>query len=69
MSSVKTDRPHARGPGHPLGRTTETLGAWMLAILWLLPLVYAVSASVHHRDAATSFDLTAPLTLDNSVRV
>lgn len=37
----------------------------MLGILWLLPLLYALWASVHHREAAASFDLTAPLTLDN----
>ncbi|GAA1136094.1 carbohydrate ABC transporter permease [Ornithinicoccus hortensis] len=51
------------------GRILETAGAWLLGILWLIPLVFAVWASVHHRDAATSFDLTAPLTFDNFASV
>lgn len=55
--------------GFRLGRTMETLGAWLLAALWLLPLLYALWASVHYRDAATTFDLTAPITFDNFVSV
>jgi sn-glycerol 3-phosphate transport system permease protein len=55
--------------GLRIGRVVETGGAWLLGILWLLPLLYALWASVHARDAATSFDLTAPLTLDNFVQV
>ncbi len=47
----------------------ETGGAWLLGILWILPLLYALWASLHHRDAATRFDLTAPLTLDNFLAV
>lgn len=55
--------------GFRIGRTLETVGAWLLGILWLLPLVYALWASVHTREAATTFDLTAPLTFDNFVSV
>lgn len=47
----------------------ESAAAWFLGLLWLAPLAYAVWASVHQRDAATSFDLTAPLTLENFVAV
>lgn len=55
--------------GFRLGRVLENVGAWLLGVLWLLPLLYALWASVHDREAATSFDLTAPLTLDNFVAV
>jgi sn-glycerol 3-phosphate transport system permease protein len=43
----------------------ETVAAWVLGILWLLPLLYAFWASVHSAGDATRFDLTAPLTFDN----
>jgi len=46
-------------------RAVETVGAWLLALLWLAPLVYAVWASVHPREFATRFSPTAPVTLDN----
>jgi sn-glycerol 3-phosphate transport system permease protein len=52
---------------HRLGRTLETVGAWMLGILWLLPLLYAVWTAFHPAAYATQFDLFAPLTLDNLV--
>lgn len=55
--------------GFRISRLLETAGAWILGILWLLPLLYALWASVHHRDAATSLDLTAPLTFDNFLSV
>ncbi len=48
-----------------LGRTLETTGAWMLGILWLLPLLYAVWTAFHPAAYATHFDLFAPLTLKN----
>ncbi len=43
----------------------ETVGAWMLGILWLLPLLYAAWAAFHPAAYATHFDLMAPLTLAN----
>jgi sn-glycerol 3-phosphate transport system permease protein len=45
----------------------ETLGAWLLALLWLLPLVYAVWTAFHPAEYATRFELAAPLTLQNFV--
>lgn len=60
---------HPGAAGFRISRLLETIGAWVLGILWLIPLVYALWASVHHRDAATSLDLTAPLTLDNFISV
>ncbi len=43
----------------------QTLGAWLLAILWALPLLYAIWTAFHPSEFSTRFDLTAPLTLDN----
>lgn len=43
----------------------ETLGAWVLGIAWIMPLLYALWAAFHPSEFATRFDLTAPLTLDN----
>ena len=46
----------------------DTLGAWALGLLWILPLAYAMWAAFHPPAYATRFDLFAPLTLDNSAR-
>jgi sn-glycerol 3-phosphate transport system permease protein len=52
--------------GHrPWDRWLETVGAWMLGILWLLPLLYAAWAAFHPAAYATHFDPLAPLTLAN----
>jgi sn-glycerol 3-phosphate transport system permease protein len=47
------------------GRALETVGAWMLGLLWLLPLLYAVWTAIHPAAYATRFDLFAPLTWNN----
>ncbi len=44
------------------------LGAWTLAILWILPLAYAVWTAFHPSAYETRFDLFAPLTLENFIR-
>ncbi|MCY7305884.1 MAG: carbohydrate ABC transporter permease [Rhodoferax sp.] len=46
----------------------DTLAAWLLAILWVLPLVYAVWTAFHPAEFSTRFTLFAPLTLDNFAR-
>jgi sn-glycerol 3-phosphate transport system permease protein len=46
----------------------DTAGAWLLGILWMLPLVYAAWAAFHPAAYATNFDLFAPLTLSNFER-
>nr|WP_313658518.1 carbohydrate ABC transporter permease [Achromobacter ruhlandii] len=46
----------------------DTLGAWALGLLWILPLAYAVWAAFDPPAYATRFDLFAPLTLDNFAR-
>jgi sn-glycerol 3-phosphate transport system permease protein len=43
----------------------ETAAAWMLAILWVLPLAYAVWTAFHPAAYSANFVLTAPLTLEN----
>jgi sn-glycerol 3-phosphate transport system permease protein len=48
-----------------LPRTLETAGAWVLGILWLLPLLYAAWTAFHPAEFSTRFVLTAPLTLEN----
>ncbi len=48
-----------------ISRTLETAGAWLLGLLWILPLVYAVWTAFHPSEFATRFVPTAPLTLEN----
>ena len=49
-------------------KLTEPLlsaGSWLLAGVWIAPLLYAFWAGFHPAEYATNFSLTAPLTLDN----
>lgn len=46
-------------------RALEIAGAWLLGLLWVLPLMYAVWTAFHPAAYATHFDPVAPLTLDN----
>lgn len=48
-----------------LPRAIEIAGAWMLGLLWVLPLLYAGWAALHPAAYAAHFDLLAPLTPDN----
>ena len=43
----------------------DTVAAWLLALLWILPLLYAVWTAFHPPEYSTRFALFAPLTLDN----
>jgi sn-glycerol 3-phosphate transport system permease protein len=52
----------------PVARLIETAGAWLLAVLWILPLLYALWASLHPSEYSAHFILDAPLTLDNFVK-
>lgn len=51
-----------------LALTLETIGAWLLAIIWIMPLAYAVWTAFHPPEFSTRFVLNAPLTLDNFQR-
>ena len=46
----------------------DTLAAWALALLWILPLLYALWTAFHPSEYSTRFSLLAPLTLDNFAR-
>ena len=46
-------------------RKLETAGGWLLAILWVLPLAYALWAAIHPSEFSVRFVPTAPLTLAN----
>jgi sn-glycerol 3-phosphate transport system permease protein len=48
--------------------TLEVVGAWLLALLWLAPILFAAWAAFHPAEYLTRFDLTAPLTLVNFER-
>lgn len=39
--------------------------AWLLGLIWLFPLLYAIWAAFHPSEYATRFDLFAPLTTEN----
>ncbi|AWK85807.1 ABC transporter permease [Azospirillum thermophilum] len=43
----------------------ETAGAWLLGILWVLPLLFALWTAFHPGAYAVRFDPAAPLTLEN----
>ncbi|WP_151445539.1 carbohydrate ABC transporter permease [Lacisediminimonas profundi] len=46
-------------------RWLETTSAWVLGLLWMLPLAYAFWTAFHPAEFATRFSLDAPLTLKN----
>jgi len=48
-----------------IGQSLEIGAAWLLAIIWLMPLLYAFWSAFHPAEFATRFSLFAPLTLDN----
>ncbi len=43
----------------------EIVAAWVLALLWISPLLYAFWAAFHASEYAIHFNLSAPLTLNN----
>ncbi len=47
------------------GLALETAAAWVLAVLWILPLFYAFWTAFHPTEFATRFQLLAPLSLQN----
>ena len=61
-------------PGVRLGaqgdaqRMLETVAAWLLGVLWVLPLLYAFWTAFHPSEYSTSFTLAAPWTLANFVK-
>ncbi|MGY6570062.1 MAG: carbohydrate ABC transporter permease [Salinarimonas sp.] len=49
-------------------RALFVAGAWTLALVWILPLAYAVWTAIHPSAYETRFVLLAPLTLENFTR-
>lgn len=62
--TASTNPYEPRGFSHAL----ESTGAILLALIWILPLAYAVWAAVHPPEFTTRFSLFAPLTFENFVR-
>ena len=63
----------AAAPSHPYephgaSRLVETAAAWLLALLWILPLAYAVWTAFHPAAYSARFTPFAPVTLENFVR-
>ena len=56
------DRRHPPSANSPW---LDTVAAWVLALLWLLPLIYAVWTAFHPSEYSAKFTLAAPLTLEN----
>jgi sn-glycerol 3-phosphate transport system permease protein len=48
-------------------RVLETGAAWLLGLLWFLPLIYAVWTAFHPPEFQARFEPLAPLTLQNFV--
>lgn len=48
-----------------IGLWLETAAAWLLGVVWIAPLLYAVWAAVHPTGYAVRFEITAPLTVAN----
>ncbi|MGZ8260048.1 MAG: carbohydrate ABC transporter permease [Caldimonas sp.] len=51
----------------PAARALETAAAWLLGLLWILPLAYAVWTAFHPSAYSTRFEIGAPLSLRNFV--
>jgi sn-glycerol 3-phosphate transport system permease protein len=61
---------HRSDPYAPTGfwMGLQSGAAALLAILWILPLVYSVWAAFHASEYTTRFELLAPVTLENFQR-
>lgn len=64
VAPLRTDPYEPKG----LGLSLESLGAILLALIWVLPLAYAVWAAIHPAEYTTRFVLSAPLTWENFAR-
>ena len=62
MNTTTTYAPRSRFFSIP---ALETVAAWLLAIIWIFPLLYAFWAAFHPSEFMVNFKLFAPLTLEN----
>jgi len=67
MSTPQTPPPPPAFRVAAASRVLETAGAWLLGLLWILPLAYAVWTAFHPSAFSTRFELGAPLTWQNFV--
>ncbi|MBR3371267.1 MAG: carbohydrate ABC transporter permease [Rhodobacteraceae bacterium] len=51
----------------PFDRALFVTGAWLLALVWILPLAWAIWAAIHPAQFVTRFDPLAPLTTQNFI--
>ena len=57
------------GSDTPFQRLLETAAAWLLAVVWITPLLYACWAAFHFSGDSAKLTFTAPLTWSNFVHV
>ncbi len=50
------------------GSVLVHVAGWVLALIWVAPLLYAIWTAFHPPAFAARFDLTAPITLENFAR-
>ena len=62
---MKSTTPYARRSHVVSLPALETVAAWLLAIIWIFPLLYAFWAAFHPSEFMVNFALFAPLTLEN----
>lgn len=63
-----TDRFQMTGRLPSLDTALNVAGSWTLAILWFLPLAYAIWTAIHPAAYEANFELLAPLTTVNFVK-
>jgi sn-glycerol 3-phosphate transport system permease protein len=68
MSTTAIEHRPAIAHNAGIDRVLFVAGAWALALIWLLPLAYAVWTAFHPAAFETRFVPMAPLTLENFVR-
>ncbi|SBR45962.1 carbohydrate ABC transporter membrane protein 2, CUT1 family [Halomonas sp. HL-93] len=64
MNQTTTYAPRSRYLSVP---SLDTVAAWLLAIIWVFPLLYAFWAAFHASEFMVNFEFLAPLTLENFV--
>lgn len=65
MTDAATDRSRRVDHAVRFDRWLNVLGSWMLALLWALPLAFAIWTAIHPAAYEANFELFAPLTTDN----
>ena len=63
--TIARGRPLTLPSMHGGTNVLETVAAWLLGVLWVLPLVYAIWTAFHPPEYSTRFVLAAPWTLAN----